>query len=117
MVVAANLAHHVRIQVGNRQHCQVSVLAVSANEECFDVCQFAFKSSATRRTKNGIVSIPCHRDSWHLIKGMPAIIYEFSCSCCECEISCNISFSLWNLTDLSSHLGLYSPRLIASTVG
>ena len=46
---------------GNRQHCQVFVLAASAKEECFGVCQFAFKYSATRRSKTGIVSIPCHR--------------------------------------------------------
>ena len=39
----ANLAHHFRIQGGNRLHCQVSVLAVSAKEERVDVCQFAIK--------------------------------------------------------------------------
>ena len=42
--------HHV--QGGNRQHCQVFVIAVSAKEECFGVCQIAFKSSVTRRSKN-----------------------------------------------------------------
>ena len=45
----SGLAHHVRIRMGNRQQCQVSVLALSAKEECFGVCQFSFKSSETRR--------------------------------------------------------------------
>ena len=71
---SAKLAHHVRIERGNRQHCLVFVLAMSAKEECFAVCQFAFKSSATRGSKNGIVSIIWHRASWHLANGMPAII-------------------------------------------
>ena len=59
----AKLGQHVRIQGENRQHCQVVVLAVSAKEECFGVCQLPFKSSATHQSKNGIVSIPCHRAS------------------------------------------------------
>ena len=56
----------------------VVVPALSAKEECFGVCQFAFKSSETLRSKNGIlgptrVSIPCHHASWLLTNRIPAI--------------------------------------------
>ena len=47
---------------------------MSAKEEWFGGYQFAFKYSATRGSKNGIVSIIWHRASWHLANGMPAII-------------------------------------------
>ena len=60
-------------KAGNRQYCKVYVPAVSAKEEGLALSIiFAFKSSATRRIKNGI------------------------------------SFSLCDLTDLISHLGLHS---------
>ena len=74
------IAHHIRIQGGNRQHCQFSVLALSAKEECFGVCQFAFKSSETGRCKNGLVGpttivfIPRHHALWLLTNGMPVSI-------------------------------------------